>query len=585
MLDIDLLLCVLFNKIHMKVLFVSINASFMHTNPAIRSLACFAKEHLKDFDCTFEIEIKEYTINQGLTEVLHSIALTNSDVVLFSTYIWNAEYTANVILSLKSVLKNCIIGAGGPEFSYGYKKYLTDLADLDFIMAGEGENTVCEVIAHACNGILLQSLPLIKGLYYRDEKDCIEYSSDRPLIQNLDDLPFVYPEILKGDYEKDNKIYYYESTRGCPFSCAYCLSSVDKRVRFKSLDKVKHELKIFLDANVKLVKFIDRTYNLNSDRYIPIWQYIIENHNGKTMFHFEIEAEYLSDEALVFLQTVPPGVMQFEMGVQSANKKTLKAVNRSDNIQGLASKIRRIPRTIHQHLDLIAGLPYEDLLSFGKSYDYVMALKPDALQLGFLKVLDGTLMADIAQKNGWQWMHTPVYETLSTPYLSFNDIVYLKHIEKATDVLWNNKIFETTFYYIFDHTSPWQFVCSFVDYAIKKQAFAQARNNIYWFALLNDYADDVLKDCDDYNLIKDLIRYDYIKKGKKGSFPSWYKRRYRKDRHLFMLEKQDLNGTVKALFSVTEYEKFDYDVTSETPMSNKGEFELLITYDSKKNIV
>ncbi|WP_287404706.1 radical SAM protein, partial [Treponema sp.] len=255
------------------------------------------------------------------------------------------------------------------------------------------------------------------------------FTGNRAFIEDLDDIPFPYPEMIEGKADEDHKIYYYESSRGCPFSCAYCLSSVEKRVRFKSLERTCEEIQFFLDNNIKLVKFVDRTYNLDEERYIGIWDYILKHHNKKTMFHFEIEAEYLSEKALDFLQNVPEGVMQFEMGVQSANKKTLKAINRSANTEELAAKIKRIPRTIHQHLDLIAGLPFEDLESFGKSYDFVMSLRPDALQLGFLKILGGTVMEKYASENGWKWMESPVYETFSTPHLSFGDIAFLKDME------------------------------------------------------------------------------------------------------------------------------------------------------------
>ena len=563
----------------MKVLLVSVNASYMHTNAAIRSLKVYAQKYfLLD---NVQIELAEYTINQPAGEVLRSIGFSQADAVFFSTYIWNAEYVCKLIPEIKKILPACLIGAGGPEFGYSAEKYLNACGDLDFIMFGEGEIVFSRLIKAIADG---KDYACVKGIYFRSGNGEITYSGNQPLIENLDELPFAYPEILAGQFEMDHKIYYYESTRGCPFCCAYCLSSLDRRVRFKSLKKVQEELKIFLDANVKLVKFVDRTYNLNPDRYIPIWQFILENHNGKTMFHFEIEAEYFSEEALDFLQKVPAGVMQFEMGVQSANRQTLKAVNRSDNVEELEKKICRIPRTIHQHLDLIAGLPYEDLESFGHSYDFVMNLRPDALQLGFLKILNGTQMAEMALKNGWKWMESPVYETFSTPYLSFKDMAFLKDVEIITDAFWNRKNFSCTMNYVFRKVSPWKFISAFTEFAGGQGAFDQARRELYWFSLLHafvnsgrDFFDEGILDL---NLVTDLLRYDFVRSGKKGNFPSWYVHHYDKERHRLLMDKSCLSGSTRIKFAISEYEVFGYDVTSENPENKPGRFELLVKYGS-----
>ncbi|MBO4705557.1 MAG: DUF4080 domain-containing protein [Spirochaetaceae bacterium] len=571
----------------MKVLLVSVNASYMHTNLAIRDLKNYAEKAR-----AANIAIAEYTINQPIGEVLRGIAFTNANLILFSTYIWNAEYVCKLLPEIKKVLPDCILGAGGPEFGYGAKKYLSAIADLDFIIFGEGELTFTELIEKS--GGDAKSLPAklkdIKGLFYRacessqprEVAPDILFTGNRALIENLDDLPFPYPEILAGDADPDHKIYYYESSRGCPFGCSYCLSSVDKRVRFKSLERTCNELQIFLDNNIKLVKFVDRTYNLDENRYIGIWDYIVKHHNGKTMFHFEIEAEYLSEKALDFLQNIPSGVMQFEMGVQSANKKTLAAINRSTNIEELAEKIKRIPRTIHQHLDLIAGLPYEDLESFGHSYDFVMGLRPDALQLGFLKVLNGTEMEKYAKDNGWKWMESPAYETFSTPYMTFSDIAFLKDIEVVTDAYWNKGSFAYTMKYVFRVTSPWAFLCALVEYGRSVNAFSQARKEAYWFELINDFigsTDNLFSDgALDKNLIYDLLRHDFVRTGKKGNFPAWYKHNYDKDKHRKLLEENGMLENTRIGFAITEYEEFDYNVLSEKPEAEKNRTEILIRY-------
>ena len=566
----------------MKILLVSVNASFMHTNIAVRDLKNYADKYFESSDQKPLIELAEYTINQPVGQVLRGIASYGADWIQFSTYIWNAEYVTKLLPEIKKVLPDCILGAGGPEFGYGAKKYLSSISDLDFVVFGEGELTFCDMIEKSGGEAknLLPRLKDIQGLYYRNAQNAVEFSGKRKLIENLDDIPFPYPEILTGEADADHKIYYYESSRGCPFSCAYCLSSVEKRVRFKSLERTCSEIQIFLDHGINLVKFVDRTYNLDEDRYIGIWEYILAHHNGKTMFHFEIEAEYLSQKALSFLQNVPAGTMQFEMGVQSASKKTLKAIKRSANTEELAAKIKRIPRTIHQHLDLIAGLPFEDLESFGKSYDFVMSLRPDALQLGFLKILGGTVMEKYASENGWKWMESPVYETFSTPHLSFGDIAFLKDMETVTDAYWNKGTFSYTMNYIFSQTSPWAFLFSFVEYARSKDAFVQARKESYWFELMNDFLEsgksDFYDSALDKKLLYDLLRYDFVRSGKKGNFPHWYIRRYSADKHRKLLEADGVLGNSRSGFSVSEYEEFDYDVLSEK--HEKRHTELLIKY-------
>lgn len=627
----------------MKILLVALNASYMHTNIAVRLLKVYAEKYLpQEIKAEIQIEFAEFTTNQPVGEVLRGIAESKADVVLFSTYIWNAQFASTIICDVKKVLPGCVIGAGGPEFSYSAKKYLGNLRQLDFIFDGEGERTFVEFVEALVKG---NEFSTVKGLYFRNsesfnENGKIVFTGFRDQIENLDEIPFCYPEIVQGTAELEHKIYYYESSRGCPFSCSYCLSSVDKRVRFKSLEKVKQELKIFLDAGVNLVKFVDRTYNLKPERYIEIWKYILENHNGKTMFHFEIEAEHLTEEALEFLQQVPEGIMQFEMGVQTANKKTLETINRSTNVEVLAENIKRIPKTIHQHLDLIAGLPFEDIKSFGESFNFVMNLRPDALQLGFLKILAGTDMEKYARENNWQWMENPVYETFSTPYVPFEDMMFLKDIETVTDAFWNKHNFDFTMNYVFRKMSPWAFFYKLTEYGRQQGSFTQARKDAYWFEFINKFTDelvgqnvaeprtdisskfempsaaakmppaaempstaanmppaaempsaaakisrqsDMTWDSGDfsvlnYALVKDLLRYDFVTTGKKGNFPEWYKHYYSKEAHMQLLEEKGLLHNNRLAFATSEYEEFDFDVRSKLPEAAVGKWKLLIEY-------
>lgn len=587
----------------MKILLAAVNARFSHTNPAVRLLKLYADSHLKKLcdekkigsEHIPQIECGSWTINQSEHEVLRDIASSAAGAVLFSTYIWNASFISNIIPDVKKILPGCVIGAGGPEFSYGAQKYMKALPDLDFVFSGEGERSFlefarktgeCENLRESLPGILRST----RGIFFRNEEnpDTVNFSGAREPIENLDELPFAYPELSDAEKKSalEHRILYYESSRGCPFQCSYCLSSLDKSVRFKSLEKVFGELQIFLDAEVPLVKFVDRTYNINEERYIEIWRYILNHHNKKTMFHFEIEAEFLSENALEFLKTVPEGVMQFEMGIQSSNKKTLEAVHRSTDTEKLRKNIMKIPRTIHQHVDLIAGLPFEDLDSFGRSFDFAMKLKPDALQLGFLKVLPGTKMENFASSNGWKWMDHPVYEYFSTPFLSFSDTAFLKEIEILTDFYWNKKLFSNTLKYVFRFESPWKFFCALHGFAEKKGAFLQERRESYWFDIAADFFTEEKtrspsKLCGlDFSVAGDLLRYDFVLSGKKGSFPAWYEHRYDKEKHRKLLDKHDLSKNSRIGFARTEYEEFDFDVEKDEPEKFPGKCGLLIKYES-----
>lgn len=590
----------------MKFLLVGVNASYSHTCLAVRSICEYIKQNTP-INQSSVCDFSEFTINQPIAEIYRGIFEQKPDVILFSTYIWNAEFICKIIADLKNILPNSLIFAGGPEFGFAPEVYFSKLKTLDLIISGEGEKTVCNLFNLFAENKIISKADLIekinqkniKGLYYVQNdnsniyndseninkadtsKQKVHFTGPVDLIHNLDTLPFAYPNL-----NLENKIFYYESSRGCPYSCSYCMSSLDTRVRFMPLERVFTDLQKFLDANVPLVKFVDRTYNLQPERYIAIWKYIVEHHNKKTMFHFEIEAEYLSQEALDFLQTVPKNVMQFEIGVQSANKKTLQAISRSTGIEKLAQNVKLIPSTIHKHLDLIAGLPYEDLESFGKSYDFVMSLKPDALQLGFLKVLHGTQMELFAQQNGWKWMQNPVYETFETPYLSYSDMIFLKDVEVVTDALWNKEIFENSMNYAGKIFGFWNFVCQVVNLGRQNNVFNAPHKDTFWFEF---FAEKIIplfveKNCEDINvpiILKELLRYDFIITGKKGGFPSWYEHRYNKEEHRNLLEE---NGGVKNArldFAYSEYEEFFIDVHSphfEKSFDGKTVYKKLIRY-------
>jgi radical SAM superfamily enzyme YgiQ (UPF0313 family) len=537
------------------ILLAAVNARYNHTNIAVRSIALYCgKPGLIEFD--------EWTINQPVQEILRGIAGHSPKIILFSTYIWNIDIVTKVLRELPKIIPECVIGAGGPETGYRARQILMQEQALDIVISGEGEQTVAELAALYTK----QSGPFIRenwlkeaahipGVYAKFSTETgpqTAYGGSRCLLPDMSALPFPYPEIT----DPDNRIYYYETSRGCPFSCAYCMSSLDTRVRFMPINRVYRDLQRFLDARVKLVKFVDRTYNLDAERYIAVWKYICAHHNGVTMFHFEIEAEYLCTEALDFLQTVPEGIMQFEIGVQTTNTQTLEAVHRSPDVSTLAANVRRIPRTIKTHLDLIAGLPYEDLNSFGRSFDWTLALKPDALQLGFLKVLSGTQMESYCREHGWQWMSGAPYEVLSTPSLSYRDIQFLKDVEVLVDAYWNSDNFSSTIRCIQNRKSLWLFFCTLTDHCRKLNVFTMQRNAAFWYELLNNFIkeNDFLHDS--AVMLHELLRFDFISSGKKGCFPLWCEHKYNKEAHRAALDTYTDFSCTRTAYSYSEYDEF-----------------------------
>ena len=544
----------------MKILAAAINARFNHTNIAVRSIVRYVQERL-DCYCDCGIEFAEWTINMSKDQILRGMTVAEPDMVLFSTYIWNSEMVQKIIPDIKKILPHVIIGAGGPEAGFCPEFWLRKFSQVDFIMAGEGEETVLQIA-------LGNRLEDVAGLYLRKKDGNIFFTGTRELICDLDQLPFPYDSFE----DPEHRIYYYESSRGCPFSCSYCMSSMDRHVRFRSVERTCHDIQKFLDANVSLVKFVDRTYNLNEERYLAIWQYILDNHNGKTMFHFEIEAEFLSEKALCFIEKIPSGIMQFEIGVQSCNEKTLEAVGRSKETARLFENIKRIPETIHRHLDLIAGLPYEDLGSFGESFDRVMKLKPDALQLGFLKVLHGTTMKDYAEKNGWQWMEGAPYEVLSTPYLSFVHILFLKDVEILLDAFYNKGIFRRTMDYVIRRTGCRNFFFDAAEKARADGTLDADRKTAYWFDWLARYLE---KD----SIALELLKFDFLSMAKTSRFPVWMKHNYDKSRHLDAMNKNECRFDSRIEFAFSEYDEFTVNPASAEPEKTRGTFRVLFVYE------
>ncbi len=445
----------------MKFLLAAVNAKYIHSNLGVYSLKKYADEKRKQQGTAFsgpdwEIEIGEYTINHQMDYILQGIYEKAPDAVGFSCYIWNILYVQELIRDLKKVLPQTEIWLGGPEVSYRAEEFLRKDPSARGVMAGDGEETFFRLLGAAKRqdaGSSVwrdEALEQIPGLVFRREAGSgsssgpetgeIVKNPPAPLM-DLNDIPFVYSD-LKG---MENRIIYYESSRGCPFSCSYCLSSIDKTVRFRSLDRVKRELAFFLENRVPQVKFVDRTFNCKKSHSMEIWRFIQEHDNGITNFHFEISADLLSEEELSLLSQMRPGLVQLEIGVQTTNPDTIREIRRRMDLGKLESHVRQINGfgNIHQHLDLIAGLPWEGYESFKRSFNQVYAMEPEQLQLGFLKVLSGSYMEERAQDYGLRFRDTPPYEVLATRWLSYGELIRLKGVEEMVEIYYSGQFRNT----------------------------------------------------------------------------------------------------------------------------------------------
>ena len=421
----------------MKILLAACNAKYIHSNLAVYDLQAYAAKYAD------HIILKEYTINQQKDDIMRDIYLEHPDVVCVSCYIWNISFVKELMADLTKILPDADFWVGGPEVSYDAEKFLAENPEFTGVMVGEGEETFLELSGH----YIEQSpadLKDITGVCYRDGEKIVHNGWRQ--IMGLSSIPFIYKDL--ADFK--NRIIYYESSRGCPFSCSYCLSSIDKKLRFRDTEMVKKELQFFIDNKVPQVKFVDRTFNCKHDHAMAIWKYINEHDNGVTNFHFEISADLLREEELQEMSTMRPGLIQLEIGVQSTNPDTIKAIHRTMDFEKLKGIVNRIHSfgNIHQHLDLIAGLPYEDYDSFRKSFNDVYALKPQQLQLGFLKVLKGSHMMEMCQEYEIVYKTRESYEVLSTKWLDYDHVLKLKNVENMVEVYYNSGQFQNTLEYL-----------------------------------------------------------------------------------------------------------------------------------------
>lgn len=424
----------------MKILLAACNAKYIHSNLAVYNLKSCSGEY------SSRVVVKEYTINQIRDDILKDIYLEQPDVVCFSCYIWNISFVRELVPDLKKILPQVEFWAGGPEVSYDAVEFLKKNPAFFGVMVGEGEETFHELAGYYIER-KPETLSGIRGVAFRDENKGrdIVHTGWRELM-DLSKVPFAYSNLT----EFKNRIIYYESSRGCPFSCSYCLSSIDKKLRFRDIELVKKELQFFIDNKVPQVKFVDRTFNCKHDHAMEIWRYITENDNGITNFHFEISADLLRSEKLALMKTMRPGLIQLEIGVQSTNPQTIKAIRRTMDFEKLKGIVEQIHSfgNIHQHLDLIAGLPYEGYDSFHKSFCDVYALRPEQFQLGFLKVLKGSHMMEMTGEYQILYKDREPYEVLSTAWMTYGEILRLKMVESMVEVYYNSGQFKNTLVFL-----------------------------------------------------------------------------------------------------------------------------------------
>lgn len=493
----------------MKFLLTAVNAKYIHSNPAVYSLRGYLEEELKG-----HVEIAEYTINQSASDILGDIYKRQPDVIGFSCYIWNWTMIQQLIVELHKLLPEAPIWLGGPEVSFDGKELMEKYPMVTGIMAGEGEETFRHLLEYYVNrqSDFLpqendQGLSQISGLVLPSGA-----TKERDLT-DLSKIPFLYQDLKPFD----NRIIYYESSRGCPYRCSYCLSSIDKKVRLRDIQIVKKELQFFLDQKVAQVKFVDRTFNCNHNHAMEIWSYILEYDNGVTNFHFEIAADLLREDEIQILSKMRPGLVQLEIGVQTINEKTLEEIRRVMDIERLEKIVKALSegKNIHLHLDLIVGLPYEDYHSFGQSFDRVYKMRPEQLQMGFLKVLKGSYMEEKAEDYGLVYASMPPYEVLYTKWLSYEQVLKLKRIEEMLEIYYNSNQFTYTLPYIEQNfESPFQMYEALAHFYEKEGYFVNSPARSYRYQVLLDFAMEV--DAKREQLYKEALTFDlYLRENMK----------------------------------------------------------------------
>lgn len=537
----------------MKILLTAVNAKYIHSNLAVYSLLAYAREFFKE-----HVKLAEYTINQQKDEILKGIFKEKPDVICFSCYIWNISFVKELISDLHKIMPKTPIWVGGPEVSYDARQFLETMPEVTGVLCQEGEETFLELTKYYVN-LKETSLKEIDGLVYRDETG-IHENPVRP-IMDMDKLVFPYDDMEMFAH----KIIYYESSRGCPFSCSYCLSSIDKKLRFRSLSLVLPELQFFLDHKVLQVKFVDRTFNCKKEHAMAIWTYLRDHDNGVTNFHFEIAADLMTEEEMNLIATMRPGLIQLEIGVQSTNEETIREIRRKMDFEDVKRKVKCIQSVgnVHQHLDLIAGLPFENIDRFRQSFNDVYALYPEQLQLGFLKVLKGSYMHEMVKEYGCMYKAKEPYEVLETNWLSYEDILLLKDVEEMVEVYYNSGQFAMTIRvlepYFEDAFSMYEELAGFYE---RKGYFAISHTRIRRYEILMEFMEE--KSCMDMEFLKEMLVYDLYLRENMKTRPAWAK-----DLALNKKERAEFYKEEKQRSKMLHLEFFDFDVNNRSGEKKK----------------
>lgn len=568
---------------------MAVNAKYIHSNLAVYSLKAYAEQYRE------QIEIAEYTINHYTDYILQDLYEKKPDVIAFSCYIWNLGHIKALIADFHKLLPDTPIWLGGPEVSYDAEQFLEEFPMVKGIMVGEGEKSFSRLAGYYA-GLRGKDedtgLEGIEGITWRNGEGKI-VENPATGVMDMSTIPFAYENM--ADFA--NRIIYYESSRGCPFSCSYCLSSIDKKLRFRDRKLVKKELRFFLDEKIPQVKFVDRTFNCSHEHAIDIWEFIRDNDNGITNFHFEISADLLNEKEVELLNTLRPGLIQLEIGVQSTNPQTIGEIDRTMDF-GILGKVVESIRSggnIHQHLDLIAGLPYEGYESFAKSFNDVYSLRPDQLQLGFLKVLKGSKMHRNAEEYGIVYKSGPPYEVLRTKWLSYDEVLKLKGIEEMVEIYYNSGQFQTTVRQLealFE--TPFEFYTELSEFYKRKGFGAASQSRSSRYELLLDFTR--WKDPGNEELYKELLLFDFYLREKQKARPAWageseLLRKYKDKIRAFYLEEEKqpryLKGYEgyqhKQLSNMTHLEIFSRSMIGETGFrpESKGECAVLFDYKNR----
>lgn len=525
-----------------KILLTAINSQYVHLNVAVRYLKKYVEKN-----SNLILDIYETNINNQLLNIIKDIFEKKPDLIIFSTYIWNKEYVFDIVRELKKILPDVKIALGGPEVSYEWDKTTKEISEIDYILVGEGEKVLLN--------FLTQDLESVKGVVYRENEN-LKYNGNEPLIENLDIIPFPYDD---EELEDRTKIFYYESSRGCPFNCSYCMSSIDKSVRYYSIERTKEDLKRFIDSPIRLLKFVDRTFNLSKEKYMAIWKFLLENYREGITFHFEINANIFDDETLDFLENIPKGYFQFEIGVQTIDPEAMKSIGRVNNLEKLAHNVRRISRNIHLHLDLIAGLPYETYEKFRHSFNYVHDLRPEMIQLGFLKLLKGTKMYDTRENYEYKYFSKPPYEVFSNKFIDFSEIIKLKNLEKVLDYYYNSEKFPKSVQWIIEknYEDSFSFYEDIATYFDSLGYLKINHKEVTLFNILhNFYKERGFKDLD---IFTEYLKYDFLMLGKPGFYPEWFKSE--KDSEYYdQLIREGNYKSIREGHKNSEFEKFTFNI-------------------------